>query len=130
MSKLTLQELRRLREDKRKQSKRALDSGGETRIVVGMATCGIAAGAEATADAIRQEAGRLGLSSVTVSQSGCMGLCHSEPTVEVAVPGMPAVIYGGVDAEMGKKIVAEHVKGGRLLDNAIFDRPSADITDL
>jgi NADP-reducing hydrogenase subunit HndB len=57
-----------------------------------------------------------------------MGLCHSEPTVEVIAPGMPAVIYGRVDGQVAKEIVAKHIIGRQLLDNQILDRPAADIT--
>jgi NADP-reducing hydrogenase subunit HndB len=56
-----------------------------------------------------------------------MGLCHSEPTVEVVVPGMPRVIYGRVDAAVAKEIVNKHIIGRELLDNHILDRPSTDI---
>ncbi len=56
-----------------------------------------------------------------------MGLCHSEPTVEVVVPGMPTVIYGKVDAALAKEIVKKHIIGKELLDGSILDRPAADI---
>jgi NADP-reducing hydrogenase subunit HndB len=56
-----------------------------------------------------------------------MGLCHSEPTVEVIVPGMPRVIYGKVDAGVARDIVIKHLIGRELLDNHILDRPAADI---
>jgi len=57
-----------------------------------------------------------------------MGLCHSEPTVEVKVPGMPDVIYGNVDSSVAKEIVEKHVIGRKLLDDGrILDRPAADI---
>jgi NADP-reducing hydrogenase subunit HndB len=56
-----------------------------------------------------------------------MGLCHSEPTVEVIVPGMPTVIYGNVNAKIGRQIVEEHVVGRKLLDKLICDRPAMDI---
>jgi NADP-reducing hydrogenase subunit HndB len=93
-----------------------------------MGTCGIAAGAKATLDAFINalDAEKL-VDSVMVRQTGCMGLCHSEPTVEVLVPGMPRVIYGRVDAEVAREIITRHIKGHALLDNHILDRPAADI---
>ena len=62
-----------------------------------------------------------------VRQTGCMGLCHSEPTVEVKSPGMPDVIYGRVDAAAAKEIVQKHIVGKELLDNHILNKPAADI---
>jgi NADP-reducing hydrogenase subunit HndB len=93
-----------------------------------MGTCGIAAGAKTTLDAFLKalDDNKL-VDSVLVRQTGCMGLCHSEPTVEVIVPGMPAVIYGRVDSQAAKDIVSKHLIGRQLLDNCILDRPAADI---
>jgi NADP-reducing hydrogenase subunit HndB len=56
-----------------------------------------------------------------------MGLCHSEPTVEVVVPGMPVVIYGSVDAAVVKEIITKHIIGRELLSGHILDRPAVDI---
>jgi NADP-reducing hydrogenase subunit HndB len=64
---------------------------------------------------------------VIVRQTGCMGLCYVEPTVEVVMPGMPTVIYGNVDAAVAGEIVAKHLVERQLLDNHIYDRPAADI---
>ena len=68
-----------------------------------------------------------GLTNVLIRQTGCMGLCHSEPTVEVVVPGMPAVIYGHVDAATAKDVVEKHIVGHELINDKILDRPSIDI---
>ena len=56
-----------------------------------------------------------------------MGLCHSEPTVEVVAPGMPTVIYGHVDATTAKEIVEKHIVGKQLIEGKILDKPSIDI---
>jgi NADP-reducing hydrogenase subunit HndB len=56
-----------------------------------------------------------------------MGLCHSEPTVEVVVPGMPPIIYGNVDGEVAKEIVSKHIIGRQLMEKSILDRPAIDI---
>jgi len=128
MAKMTLEELRKLRDTTRTDLKRREVEGKEIQVIVGMGTCGIAAGAKATLDAFLKALDENKLvESVIVRQTGCMGLCHSEPTVEVVVPEMPAVIYGRVDAEVAKKIVVEHIVGRRLLENQILDKPAADI---
>ena len=128
MAKMTLEELRNLRDTTRTDIKRREAEGKEIQIIVGMGTCGIAAGAKATLDAFLKalDDNKL-VESVMIRQTGCMGLCHSEPTVEVIVPGMPAVIYGNVDSQVAKKIVSVHVIGRKLLDNQILDKPAADI---
>jgi NADP-reducing hydrogenase subunit HndB len=93
-----------------------------------MGTCGIAAGAKVTLDAFINalDDNKL-VDQVIVRQTGCMGLCHSEPTVEVISPGMPDVIYGRVDASVAKEIVQKHILGHELLDNHILNKPAADI---
>ena len=65
--------------------------------------------------------------NVALKQTGCMGLCFSEPMVEVAVPGMPSVIYGKVNATVGRLIVNQHIIGKGLVNDHIFDKPAADI---
>ena len=127
MSKLTLESLRKLREEK-KQTIALRDSDNKNiQMVVGMGTCGIAAGAKDTFGTIIDMIAEKNLSNVMVRQTGCMGLCHSEPTVEVVAPGMPTVIYGNVTSEIAKSIIEKHVVGGHLLDNHICDKPAIDI---
>ena len=128
MAKMTLEELRKLRNATQSDLKRREAEGKEIQVIVGMGTCGIAAGAKATLDAFLKALDENNLvDSVLVRQTGCMGMCHSEPTVEVAVPGMPAVIYGRVDSQVAKEIVSKHLVGRQLLDNQILDRPAKDI---
>lgn len=127
MAALTLDELRKLREDKRKALAQRDAGEGNIEVIIGMGTCGIAAGAKQTFSAMVDEITMRGLEHVVVKQTGCMGLCASEPSVEVVVPGMPGVIYGNVDAAVGKRIVNEHIIKGELVGEYIFDRPSVDI---
>ncbi|CCC57855.1 MULTISPECIES: (2Fe-2S) ferredoxin domain-containing protein [Caloramator] len=87
-----------------------------TRIVVGMATCGIAAGARPVLLAIMEEVEKLGLTDVTVAQTGCIGLCKVEPIVEVFKPGEEKVTYVKMDAEKARRIVREHVKEGKVVE--------------
>jgi NADP-reducing hydrogenase subunit HndB len=102
--------------------------GKEIQVIVGMGTCGIAAGAKRTFDALVEAIDAAGLrEQVIIRQTGCMGLCYVEPTVEVVVPSMPTVIYGKMTQETAKDLVRKHLVERKLLDNHIFDRPAADI---
>lgn len=88
-----------------------------TRVVVGMATCGIAAGARPVLNTFVEEVNALGLTeTVTVSQTGCIGLCQFEPIVEVYESGKEKVTYVKVDAEKAKRIANEHLKGGKVVN--------------
>lgn len=128
MGKMTLEELRKLRESKQTELKKRDSEGKDIQIIVGMGTCGIAAGAKDTLDAFLFELDKTNLvNSVVIRQTGCMGLCSKEPTVEVVMPGMPAVIYGDVDRETAKEIIHKHILNKTLLDDRILDRPSEDI---
>lgn len=128
MAKMSLEELRKLRDTKKTDLRKREVDGKEIQVIVGMGTCGIAAGAKDTLDAFLAalDSEKL-VDKVVVRQTGCMGLCHSEPTVEVVVPDMPTVIYGKVDSKMAAEIVKKHIIGKELLDNAILDKPAADI---
>ena len=127
MAKLTLADLRKMREEKQKAMDMRDSSNKDVQVIVGMGTCGIAAGAKDTFTALIDALTEKGLTNVLVRQTGCMGLCHSEPTVEVVAPGMPAVIYGKVDAATARDIVETHIIGKELIDAKICDKPSIDI---
>jgi len=125
---MTLDELRAFRDAKRQDLARRDVEGKDIQIVVGMGTCGIAAGAKLTFDALVESIQKRGLENkVLVRQTGCMGLCYVEPTVEVIAPGMPTVIYGKMTKDAADELVQKHLVEGKLLDNHIFDRPAADI---
>jgi len=128
MAKMTLDQLRKLRDEKKTDMQRRETEGKEIQVIVGMGTCGIAAGAKLAFDAIVKavDEHKLG-SQVVIRQTGCMGLCYVEPTVEVVMPGMPPTIYGKVDAKVASDIVRKHIVDRKLVDNHIFDRPAADI---
>ena len=127
MAKLTLEELRKLRGEKQKAMEMRDASNKDVQVIVGMGTCGIAAGAKDTFTALIETLNEKSLTNVLVRQTGCMGLCHSEPTVEVVAPGMPTVIYGHVDAATAKDVVEKHIVGHELINDKILDRPSIDI---
>ncbi len=82
------------------------------RVVVGMATCGIAAGARPVMNAIMDEVAKRGLGHVAVTQTGCIGMCRLEPIVEVIVPGEEKVTYVKVDPNKAAEIVNEHIVNG------------------
>ena len=86
------------------------------RIVVGMATCGIAAGARPVMLAFVEEVNKRNLQHVTVSQTGCVGMCRLEPMVDVIMPGQEKVTYVKVTPEMVGRIVAEHIVNGHPVD--------------
>ena len=87
-----------------------------TRVVVGMATCGIAAGARPVLNTFVEEVNALGLmDTVTVSQTGCIGLCQYEPIVEIYEAGKEKVTYVKVDADKAKRIANEHLNGGKVV---------------
>lgn len=79
------------------------------RVVVGMATCGIAAGARPVLNALVDEVSKRGVNNVMVSQTGCIGMCRLEPIVEVYVPGKEKVTYVKMTAEKAVKVVSEHI---------------------
>ena len=89
------------------------DESEATRVVVGMATCGIAAGARPVMLAFVDEINKRQLNHVTVSQTGCIGMCRLEPMVDVITPGKEKVTYVHVKPEMVPRIVAEHIVNGR-----------------
>lgn len=127
MAKMTLEELRALRDSKKAEMLKRDINGKDTQIIVGMGTCGIAAGAKAVLDAFLKTLDEHRIGNVSVTQTGCMGLCYVEPTVEVIAPGMPAVIYGKVDAGVARQIVEDHLMNGKLVSDHVFDHPSTDI---
>jgi NADP-reducing hydrogenase subunit HndB len=85
------------------------------RVVVGMATCGIAAGARPVLNTMVEEVAKRNLKEVTVSQTGCIGVCRLEPIVEVYVPGSEKVTYVKVTPEKVGRIVAEHIVNGQVV---------------
>ena len=86
----------------------------EIRIVVGMATCGISAGARPVFNALVDEVSKRGLHNVKVSRTGCLGMCRLEPIVEVYVPGKEKVTYCHMDEEKAKNIIANHIVNGNV----------------
>ncbi len=111
----TLAELQAIK-DKMKDKVVLREGCGEKRVVVGMATCGIAAGARPVLNAFVEGVNAEGLSSkVSVTQTGCIGICQYEPVVEVFEAGKEKVTYVKMTEEKVKKVINEHLKNGNVV---------------
>jgi len=105
----TLEELKALRE------KTEAEINAKTRIIVGMATCGVAAGADAIFAELEKGISDHGL-DVNLVRTGCAGLCEYEPIFEVLTPGQEKVTYVKMDAEKTAQVIEQHLKGGQVVD--------------
>ncbi|NLM12964.1 MAG: (2Fe-2S) ferredoxin domain-containing protein [Epulopiscium sp.] len=118
----SLEELKKLREQvKAKVDLREKGDNMEklVQIRVAMATCGIASGAREVMNALVDIVSNEKLDNVVISQTGCVGYCYAEPTIEVTIPGEEPVVFGNVTVERAKEIVDKYVKNGELLDGII-----------
>lgn len=119
----SLDELRKIREesnDKVNLRESGDTTGDRIEILVGMATCGISSGARETLNAFIEEIGKEKLNNAKVVPVGCIGYCHSEPTVQVNMPGQTPVLYGNVKKEKVHEIMEKHIKGGEPIENMII----------
>lgn len=96
--------------------RKAPEGDARYRVRVGMATCGISAGADAVHDAFREAVKEAGLENVDLIPTGCVGRCDLEPMAEVTRGGEPPVLYIRLDPEKVKRIVREHLAGGRVIE--------------
>ncbi len=127
MAKLTLADLRKLRDSTKKEMEMRDSANKGARVIISMGTCGIAAGAKATFDAFLDQLLARGMTDVLVSQTGCMGLCQHEPTIEVTMPGMPPTVYGDVKADVVERIINTHLVGKEIVKDLQLQKPSVDI---
>lgn len=123
MSVKSLEELKKIREDHIKKVK--LRETGESEdqtieILVGMATCGIAAGSREVMNELVTQITENDIDHIKVVQVGCMGYCHSEPTVQINMPGHEPTIYGNVDKAFVADILNKHIKNGEILDDHVL----------
>jgi len=117
----SLDDLRKMKSEL--QSKIALREKSENsenlvRVKVAMATCGIAAGAKNIMEFLIEELDKRSIDAI-VSQTGCLGYCFAEPTVEVTLPGQEPVVFGYVDSRKANDIIEKYIKNGELLDGII-----------
>ena len=112
----SLEELLAIKEKAQAQmSARDADGNDGIRVVVGMATCGIAAGARPVLKAITEELEKRNVKNVSVTQTGCIGMCQYEPIIEVYAPDKEKVTYVQMTAEKAVKVVANHLVNGEVV---------------
>ncbi|MBR4232819.1 MAG: (2Fe-2S) ferredoxin domain-containing protein [Oscillospiraceae bacterium] len=111
----SLAELAALREKAKAEVNLRNNGEDKIRVVVGMATCGIAAGARPVLAAFVEEADKRQLKNVMITQTGCIGICKLEPVVEVYVPGQEKVTYVKMTAEKAVKVVTDHLINGQVV---------------
>jgi NADP-reducing hydrogenase subunit HndB len=117
----SLDDLRKMKQQLENQlqlREKSNDPDSLVQIKVAMATCGIAAGARTVMNTLLERTAAEKL-PIVITQTGCMGYCHSEPTVEVHKPGEEPVVFGHVDAKKAVAIIEKYIKQGELLDGII-----------
>jgi len=120
MAKLkTIEELRKLREEAQHDLKVRLETG--TKIIVGMGTCGIAAGARETLHAILEELKKREIEA-HVTTVGCIGMCVKEPLVDIEQAGKPRVTYANVMPDMVPRLIEEHLINGKIVEEWVMGR--------
>jgi NADP-reducing hydrogenase subunit HndB len=117
----SLDDLKKIRDGAR--SKIEMRSGadspeGMVQVKVAMATCGIASGAKPIMDFFTEELDKRGIGAV-ITQTGCMGYCYAEPTVEVQMPGKEPIVFGFVDQKRADEIIEKYIKNGELVEGII-----------
>lgn len=91
---------------------------GRVQVKVAMATCGIASGSKDVMEYMVDELEKRNIDAI-VTQTGCMGYCYAEPTIEVTLPGQEPVVYGYVDKKKADEIIEKHIRNGELVDGII-----------
>ena len=117
----SLADLKRIREEAKVKLElrvRGDNPEGLVQVKVAMATCGIASGAKPIMDFFVDELEKRGIGAV-VTQTGCMGYCYAEPTVEVQLPGQEPVVFGYVDRKKADEIIEKYIKNGELVEGII-----------
>lgn len=120
----SLDELKKIRENslKKVNLRQSGDSDcPHTEILVGMSTCGIASGARETLNALVEEINNKNLLDVKVIQVGCIGLCHSEPIIQVNRPNEKPIVYGKIDVNKAREIVKTHLIDGKVLKDYVIE---------
>ena len=118
----SLEDLKAIRDKMKNQVGLRGEDENTTRVVVGMATCGIAAGARPVLTAFSDLVQEKGLNNVTVTQTGCIGLCMYEPIVEVYEPGKEKVTYVKMTAEKAAEVVNLHLAGGTVVSKYTIEK--------
>lgn len=112
----SLEELKAIRERMQGQVEFRSEDGDQIRVVVGMATCGIASGARPVLTTLAEEVQKRGLKHVTVTQTGCIGLCQYEPIVEVLEAGKDKITYIKMTPEKALEVLEQHLVRGQVVE--------------
>jgi NADP-reducing hydrogenase subunit HndB len=115
----SLDDLKKVREEALQKRKIQTESGN-AHVIVGMGTCGIAAGARDAMKAILDTIEKEKIHDVTITQTGCIGMCEKEPIVQVEIGDQPKVTYGKVTPDVARSIIKEHVVGGKVVSNHVI----------
>ena len=115
----SLEQLNRIRENVLQQKQRRA-APGNIQMLVTMGTCGIALGARDTMESLLNYIETEKVSGVTVTETGCLGLCEQEPILQVIVANQPRVMYGRVDPQVAQKIMKQHIENGKPVQEHII----------
>ena len=116
----SLEDLQKFREQIIEEKRRKA-SAGKVELIVTLGSCGIGAGALDVLQAIKAQVKADHLDDALVSETGCIGLCHHEPILEVEIGDQPRVTYGHVTVDAVKRIVREHVLDGKVVEDYVID---------
>jgi NADP-reducing hydrogenase subunit HndB len=114
----SLADLNKKREELKTEKINAIERENLVQVKVAMATCGIASGAKPIMEFFMEQLEKRNIPAV-VTQTGCMGYCYAEPTVEIKLPGQNSVVYGFVDLKRADQIIEKYIKTGELVDGII-----------
>lgn len=117
----SLEELKAIRDRVQNQMGVRNETGSQMRVVVGMATCGIASGARPVLNTLADAVNEKGLKDVIVTQTGCIGLCQYEPIVEIYQPGREKVTYIKMDPEKAREVFEQHIVRGLIVSKYTLD---------
>ncbi len=118
---MSLEDLRRIKEGAQDQTS-LRSPKDKVRVIIGLGTCGIAAGAREVMRAVLEEIEKRGLKDVVVESTGCIGMCQNEPLLDVIRPGEPRITYGRVTPQDVPLIISEHVVNGRIYAEKLVGR--------
>ena len=116
-----LEELKKLRD--KSIAETAARKEGRFRVIIGLGTCGIAAGGRKIMEAAMEEISKRGLKDVSVETTGCIGMCQNEPLMDIVRPGEPRVTYGNLKPEDVPRIIADHLVNGNVVEEKVIGRP-------
>ena len=120
-----LADLRKIKAESQKETEARKHN--ETQVIIGMGTCGIAAGARGVMAAVLEELSKRGLHTVAVLQTGCIGMCQKEPLLDIVRPGEDRVTYGPVKPEDVPRIIADHLVNGIVVEDLVVAKiPNKD----